>query len=179
MLKWVGMKRSASHPAGLPQTLRSRSSHAAFALIEAVIGLALVALMLSCVFAANAHFLGLLRQGKENSYATQMIQERVDSLRGALWDQLTDPAKLSQIIAPETVTSANLVGVTESITVEPLESATPTSNRCVRLPNGNVSYTGAAFTTQQSVKVTVSAQWNGRQRGRTRSSTTVFTKGGL
>lgn len=168
MLDSLGMKCSKSH-----------SFRSGFALVESVIALTLVALMLSCVFAANAHFLGMLRQGKENSYATHMIQERVDSLRGVLWDQLTDPAKLAQILAAQTVTSTNLGGVTESITIEPLESAIPTSSRCVRLPNGTVSSTGGAFTTLPSVKVTVSAQWNSRHRARTRSTTTVFTKGGI
>jgi hypothetical protein len=151
-----------------------------FALVESMIGMALVSLTLSCLFAANAHLLGLLRQGKEGTFATQMIQERMDSLRGALWDQVTDPAKLAQqLLAPATVAGASLPGATETIKVEPLANTTNISGQCVRIPGGTVSSTGSILSSRQSVKVTVSVQWNSRHRARTHAATTVLTNGGI
>lgn len=151
----------------------------AFALLESVIGMALVSVTLSCVFAANSHLLGLLRQGKESTFATQMIQERVDTLRGALWDQITDPAKLSQILTPTTVSATNLRGATETITVEPLVNTTNVKGQCVRVPAGTVSSSGSVLTNRQSVKVTVSVAWNSRNHTRVRAATTVLTNGGI
>ncbi len=150
-----------------------------FALVESVIGMALVSLTLSYVFAANSHLLGLLKQGKEGTFATQMIQERVDALRGALWDQVTDPSKITQLLTPATVAGASLPGATETIKIEPLANTTNVSGQCVRLPAGTVSSAGSVLTSRQSVKVTVSVQWNSRQRTRVRAATTVFTKGGI
>ena len=106
-----------------------------------MIGLTLVSLTLSCMFAANAHLLGLLRQGKEATFATQMIQERVNAVRGALWDQVTDPARLSQILTSATVASASLPNATETIKVEPLANTANVSAQCERVPGGTVSST--------------------------------------
>jgi hypothetical protein len=150
-----------------------------FALVESMIGMALVTLTLGCMFAANAHVLSLLGQGKEATFATQMIQERLSALRGALWDQVTDPAKLSQLLTPATVAGGSLPNATEMIKVEPLVNTTNVSSQCNRTPTGTVSSSGPIFTSQQSVKVTVSVQWNSRHKTRTHAATTVLTNGGI
>ena len=144
-----------------------------------MMGLTLVSLTLSCMFAANAHLLGLLRQGKEATFATQMIQERVNAVRGALWDQVTDPAKLAQILTSATVASASLPNATETIKVEPLANTPNVSAQCERVPGGTVSSTGSILTDQQSVKVTVSVKWSSRHHTRFHAATTVLTNGGI
>jgi hypothetical protein len=151
----------------------------AFALVESMIGMALVALTLGCMFAANAHVLSLLRQGKEATFATQMIQERLSALRGALWDQVTDPAKLSQVLTPATVAGPSLPNATETIKVEPLVNGTNLSSQCTRIPAGTVSSSGPIFTNLQSVKVTVSVQWSTRKKTRVHAATTILTNGGI
>jgi hypothetical protein len=170
---------------GASETIEMKiSNHAqrrkdGFALVESMIGMALVALTLGCMFAANAHVLGLLRQGKEAAFATQMIQERLSALRGALWDEITDPARLSQLLTPATVASGSLPNATETIKVEPLVNPTNVSSQCKRIPTGTVSTTGPIFTSLQSVKVTVSVQWSSRHQTRVHAATTVLTNGGI
>ena len=139
----------------------------------------LVSLMLSCVFAMNSQIAGLLKQGNESTYATQMIQERVEQLRTSLWDEVTDPAKLTNVAKPATATSVNLPGVTETIKVEPLVNPGNVSIVCVRDPAGTVTTTGTAFPLEKTVKVTLSVQWASRSRVRERGMVTVLTTGGI
>jgi hypothetical protein len=162
----------------VPSDTRARRTYG-FALVESMIGMALVCLTLGCMFAANTHVLGLLRQGKEAAFATQMIQERVSALRGALWDQITDPAKLAQLLTSSTVAGGSLPNATETIKVEPLLNATNVSSQCQRIPTGTVSSSGPILTSLQSVKVTVSVEWSSRHQTRMHSATTILTNGGI
>ncbi len=180
MLVWHAMTISPRSGHAFPGAVVLRSD-AAFALIESIIGMGLVSLILSCVFAMNAHLLGLLKQGKESTYATELIQERVDQLRTSLWDEVTDPARLANVIAPVTETATNLPGVTETITIEPVVNATNISARCVRTPgtSGTVTSSGTVLTAQQSVRATIFVQWTSRGRARSRGTVTILTKGGI
>jgi hypothetical protein len=164
---------------GSKLSLGEHQKMSAFALVESVIGMALISVMLSCVFAANTHLLGLLKQGKEGTFATQMIQERMDTVRSALWDQVTDPARLAAVIGPATVSEGSLSGVTETITVEPLVNPTNLSGQCVRTPAGTVTSSGSVLTGEQSVRVTVTVKWNSKHRARVRAASTVLTNGGI
>src|SRR5215218_3365629 len=72
-----------------------RRSHAAgFALVESAVAIALLGLMLGFMFATNAHLLGLLKQGKQSTFATELIQERVEQLRTSVWNDVTTPSNL-------------------------------------------------------------------------------------
>jgi hypothetical protein len=169
-----------------PSALRSTGrlhAGAGFALVESVIGMALISLLLGSIFALDSQILLLLKQGKESSHATQMIQERVEQIRTSLWDEVTDLAKIRNVMAFETATSVNLPGVTETVKIEPLVSSTVRSFTCVRSASGNVSgaITGSdlTFTAERSVKMTVTAQWTSYRRVRTREVVTILTNGGI
>ncbi|MHA3771187.1 type IV pilus modification PilV family protein [Verrucomicrobiota bacterium sgz303538] len=172
---------SRNDRAGRMRTSMQRKPSAGFALIESLMGMVLVSLMLSCVFAMNSQVLSLLKQGKESTYATQMLQERVEQLRTSLWDEVTDPAKLTNILTPATATSVNLSGVTETIKVEPLVNPGGVSIVCVRSPSGTVTASGtaAAFANEKTVKVSMSVQWASRSRVRERGMVTVLSNGGI
>jgi hypothetical protein len=159
--------------------IRHRSGSSGFALVESSVGLALLGLMLSCMFATNAHILGLLKQGKQSTFATELLQERVEQLRAAVWTDVTTPANLV-FLADEAqwrLTSANLPGVTETIRIEPLVNPSNTAIICVRSPS-TTSATGSALTAEKSIKMTVTMQWQGGQRTRSRGICTVLTRRG-
>jgi type II secretory pathway pseudopilin PulG len=168
----------------LPQAFGPGQTTAAagFALIESVIGVAILTLVLGCVFAMNAHILGLLKQGKESTFATELIQERIEQLRTGNWTQVTDPAYLRNAVGGRTTTATNLPEVTETITVEPRDNPSNLSISYTRNPDNTVSpasATGSDLTTQNSVKVTVDIQWKSRGRTRRRSMVTVLTRDGI
>lgn len=156
-----------------------RSPREGFALIDAVIAIALVSVTLGCMSALNMHMLGTLRLGKESTYATELLQERVEQMRSALWDEVTDAAKLSNVLRPATITATNLPGVTETIDVEPLPNPSNLKVRCVRNAAGSISASGGRLTSEQSVKVTVSARWDSHNQTRSRGVVTILTNGGI
>lgn len=160
-------------------TVKPLHTAAGFALVESVVCMMLISLLLSCAFTTDAQVLRILKRGKESSHATQMLQERVEQLRTSLWDEVTDPAKLANIAAPATATSVNLPGVTEVITVEPLDNPSNLSASCVRTPSGSVTHSGTVLTNEKSVKVTLSIRWQSQGGTRARGMVTILTNGGL
>ena len=162
-----------------PTAVGALNPRSGFALVEAVVSMALIGVLLGCAFTTDAQVLRILKRGKESSHATQVIQERVEQLRTSLWEEVTDPAKLANIPVPATATAVNLPEVTETITVEPLVNPLNLSATCVRTPAGAVTYSGAVLTNEKSVKVTMSIRWPSQGGIRTRGMVTIMTNGGI
>jgi hypothetical protein len=159
--------------------LAKTSNQGGFALAESMVAMALVSLMLSGLFAMNGRLLALLKQGKESTYASQIIQERVDGLRIGLWDEVTDATRLANtVLSGPTVTATNLPGVTETITIEPL-AGTNNPITCVRSPSGTVTKSGNALTSERTIKATVTVRWKSQNRIRERAAVTVLANGGI
>jgi type II secretory pathway pseudopilin PulG len=177
MLLWNIMK-AHSPP---PQVARSgkQSGPAGFALVESVIGMALISLMLACVFAASAHLRGVVRMAKESTFATEMIQERIERMRTSDFEAFTDPTKLQALATTPTTTANNLPGAVETISVVPLNNPTNLSIVCTRNQAGTASATGDDLTAQRSVKVSISVKWRSRARERERVVMTILTRGGI
>jgi hypothetical protein len=160
--------------------LASPARAAGFALVESAVAMALLSLMLGFMFATNAHLLGLLKQGKQSTFATELIQERVEQLRTSVWNDITTPANLV-ILADQSqarLTSANLPGVSETIRIEPMVNPTNTAIVCSRPATGSSSVTGPVLTSEKSIKVTVTVQWQGSRRTRSRGISTIITNRG-
>lgn len=150
-----------------------------FALTEALIALALFSMLLGCVFTAEAQVMRLLREGKQSTYATELMQERFEQLRSGLWESVTDPVKLSSAVSPATATATNLPGVSERITVEPLVNPDNLRVTCARSAAGEITSAGLAISQVQSVKLTMSVQWRSYGRLRQRGMVTILTNGGI
>jgi len=168
-------------PTRSPQSKLGRTSRSGFALVESTVAMALLGLMLGCMFAGNTHLLGLLRQGKQSTLATEMIQERVEQFRTSVWNDFTDPANL-RFLADQTqarLTSTNLPGVSETIVIEPYPNPGNTRILCTRPVSGNATATGPVLTGEKSIKVTVTIEWKGAKRTRTRAVSTIMTNRGL
>jgi len=177
------MKRLAFRVSDLarsPHAMNYRAAASAFALIESTVAMALLSLMLGVMFATNAHLLGLLKQGKQSSFATELIQERMEQLRTSVWTDVTTPANLVFLVdqAQARLTSANLPGVSETVRIEPMVNPTNIAITCLRPATGSSTATGPVLTAEKSVKVTVTIQWQGGKRTRTRGVSTIITNRG-
>jgi hypothetical protein len=162
--------------AGSTSMRRPRPDTNAFALAEVVIGMALVVLVLAMLFAMNGQLLGLLRQGKQSTYATELIAERVEQLRTATWEAVTVPANLEGVLKlGKTATESNLPGVTETFKMEPYDNPTGLGFQCVRTPAGVQTPTGSAFTANL-VKVSIAVKWKSGKRDRERQFVTVMSQ---
>jgi hypothetical protein len=155
---------------------------AAFALAEVVVGMALIIVVLALLFTLNGQLLGLLRQGKHSTYATQLIAERVEQLRTAAWEAVTIPAnlegalKFGSINGSATATGSNLPGVTEIIEIEPYDNPAGDKIGCVRTPAGVQPATGTGFPNETLVKVKISLKWKSGKRDRERQFVTVMSR---
>jgi hypothetical protein len=154
---------------------------AAFALAEVVVGMALIVVVLALLFTLNGQLLGLLRQGKHSTYATQLIAERVEQLRTASFDAVTLPDYLEgalkkSINGSATATGSNLPGVTEIIEIEPYDNPGGVQIGCVRTPAGVQPATGTGFPNENLVKVKISLKWKSGKRQRERQFVTVMSR---
>jgi hypothetical protein len=162
---YMDMRRSAKAP------------DAGVALAEVVVGMALILIVLGMVFAMNGQLLSLLNQGKQSTYATQLIAERVEQLRTCGWKRLTTPDLLKDelaIVQRDTATAVNLPGVTEIFQVEPYFAPAGRFVRVVRT-NTSTQQSGVEFDEETLVKLTITVQWKSGKRQRERNFVTVIS----
>jgi hypothetical protein len=126
----------------------------------------------------NGQLLGLLRSGKQSTYATQLIAERMEQMRTCTWEQLTETDKFFGLISAggTTATSTNLHDVTETFTVQPYDNPANISFSCVRTPSGVQPVTGVGFPNETLVKVTIGLTWKTGSRQRERQFVTVMSR---
>jgi hypothetical protein len=170
-------------PADLNHMRRPRpNSISGSTLVEVVVGMALIVTVLGFIFTLNGQLLSLLRQGKQSTYASQLIAERCEQLRTATWFVVTDPAYLEGTLKKEdgtpkmTATESNLPGITETFEIEPYNNPAGMKIGCVRTPAGIQPATGVAFTNEDLVKVKISLKWKSGKRERERQFVTVMCR---
>jgi type II secretory pathway pseudopilin PulG len=77
------MKIHTSSPTGCRRPL------AAFSLVEVMVAATVLAIGLGSVVAINSNVIGLLRRSTSASYASQLMQERMEQFRRAAWTEIT------------------------------------------------------------------------------------------
>lgn len=153
----------------------------------------LVTVFLTALFALNSNMMHLLRAATEASNASQALQQRVEQVRLASWNQVTDPTWFQgNLLNTITDASVNLPGLTESITVTPYTppSSTPPSTvpppfTVTRNPDGTVTVSPAgyayskALARQEMLQVDLNINWPSLYRSRARGLTTVVSRWGI
>lgn len=143
---------------------RIRTASAAFSLVEVLVGLAILATMFISLYAGFSYGFGVIQLTRENLRATQILQEKMETLRLYTWDQINTPGFIpSSFTEPFYADSSNIV-------------------------QGSLIYTGtveiAATTLPESYnadlrEVTVTLQWDSGGLPRTREISTFVTRHGL
>ena len=147
------------------------------------VGLSVLAL--GAFYVSSTQAVRIVRVGKENVYASQLLQERMEAFRAApAWTDITTAAGISTLVATPTSTAANFPQVTESYTVStyyPIPTApAPSPLRISRAPNGTFTSAGATPIPSSAIKVTIQADWVGANRvARSRQLSTIICKNGV
>jgi hypothetical protein len=147
------------------------------------ISLSLVAV--GAFYASSAQAVRIVRVGKENVYASQLLQERMDAFRAApLWANVTTAAGITALVTPATSTAANFPKVTETFMVStyyPVPAGTPPAPLVItRTPAGAITSAGATPTPLSAIKVTIQADWVGANKiARSRQLATIMSKSGV
>src|SRR3954471_4257974 len=92
-------------------------------LIEAMMAAGIAAVFLGSLFTINSSSMGTIKMARESASASQVLQQRVESMRIANWHQITDADwirdNLLNASAPGT---GDLKSVTETLTLSPYGS---------------------------------------------------------
>ncbi|MHB8523006.1 MAG: type IV pilus modification PilV family protein [Limisphaerales bacterium] len=90
-----------------------RPARAAFSLIEVLVGLGLVAILFVSMYVGFTSGFGVVQLSRENQRATQILLEKMETLRLYSWDQITTSGFIpSTFTAPFYATNNTGIGMT-------------------------------------------------------------------
>jgi len=112
--------------------LSARKNHAGVTIVEVLLSAVLIFIGLGSIFEMNTHSIELLRATHLTAASTQMLQERVETIRSKAWPEISNSTALAILMRTpsQSESEMNALALTETITV----SAPQTANGQV-LPN--------------------------------------------
>src|SRR2546423_1091567 len=118
---------------------RTRATRTGFALVECTIATAISALFLGSLFLMNSSTMDTIQMARESACASQVLQQRVESMRIANWHQVTDASWLvANLLNSDAPGSNQLKNVSETVTLVPYGSNTVGNTQLTRA-NSTVS----------------------------------------
>src|SRR3954453_7410934 len=100
-----------------------------FTLLDSVLACGILALALGAVFTVSSHALQTLRLSKDETVASQVLQQRLEQLRIANWQRVSDPTWIrDNILNVEADGAFGLGSLKETVTITPYNSPATSSN---------------------------------------------------
>ncbi len=163
--------------------LRSSAGSAGFSLIETTVAAALAASFLASLFTMNIATMDTIRTAKESIAASQVLQQRMESLRIANWHQVTDAVwlqnNLLSVNVPGTDPLKNLV---ETLTIVPYGSTNVGSTQLRRTSSSTtIIAQNTSLLQEHAVKILWTVDYVGAPQSRsvTRQTVAILAKGGV
>ena len=104
---------------------RIRQKLAAFSLVEATVGMGIVGTTVATLFSGFTSGFFTMQMARENLRATQIMLERVETIRLYSWDQINTPGYITPTFTasydPEAPTGQNGLVYTGSLTIVPCD----------------------------------------------------------
>ena len=162
---------------------RLRTDQAAFALVECTIATAVSALFLGSLFLMNSSAMDTIQLARESACASQVLQQRVESMRIANWHQVTDTNWLKTILLNiEAPGASQLTNMSETLTLVPYGSTTVGNTQLSRT-NGSVAIvsSNSALLGENAVKIIWTVNYTAAPNNRTisRQIVAILAKGGV
>src|SRR5438445_12345478 len=102
---------------------RPRAEQTGFALIECTIATAISALFLGSLFLMNSSAMDTIQMARDSVCASQILQQRIESMRIANWHQVTDANWLfTNLFNSDAPGWSQLKNVSETLTLVPYGS---------------------------------------------------------
>lgn len=136
----------------------------AFTLVESVFALAMAVIMFGALYTGLAFGFSMIKSARENSRATQIMVEKMETIRLYTWSQITNPGFVP----------------TEKFTV-PYYAVGPSNNTGL-LYTGQISIADCQLGTSYAnnmKKITIQLNWQQGETNRSRSMTSYVTRNGL
>lgn len=119
--------------------VRLTKAQSGVTLVECTVAVAICALFLSSLFVLNTSAMETLRLARETACASQILQQRIESLRIANWHQVTDATWLqSNLLNVDAPGASELKNLTETVTLTPYGSSSTSYTQLNRV-NGQAS----------------------------------------
>ena len=158
-------------------------SAAGMTLVEVMIATGLVAVFLGSLFTMNSASMDTIMMGKQSTCASQVLQQRIESLRIANWHQVTDPDWLrANIMNAAADGSSNLQNLVETLTLMPYGSTTVGNTVLTRTANSaSITSENDQLLYENAVKVVWALTFNGKPNHSTitRQTVAILAKGGV
>jgi prepilin-type N-terminal cleavage/methylation domain-containing protein len=104
-----------------------------FTLVESVIATAISALFLGSLFLMNAAAMDTITMARQAACASQVLQQRIESMRIANWHQVTDATWLqTNLLNADAPGADQLHGLSETLTLVPYGSSTVGNTKLIR-----------------------------------------------
>ncbi len=154
-----------------------------FTLVESTIAAAIGALFLGTLFTMNIASMQAIHCAKESVSASQVLQQRIESLRIANWSQITDADWLAaNLLNANAPGSEPLKNLSETLMLVPYGS-TSIGNAQLTRTSGvtTVVSRDAALLTESAVKVIWTVNYTGapNDRPNSRQTVAILAKGGV
>ncbi len=163
--------------------LNAKASSAGFSLVESAIAVAISVLFLSSVFTMNIAALDSIRGSKESVAASQVLQQRIESLRIANWQQITSATWLAANSLNTSAAGADVLkNLSETLTLVPYGSGNVGNTQLVRNSAGTtIVNQNAGLLTENAVKAIWTANYTGAPNNRpiSRQIVAILAKGGV
>lgn len=152
-------------------------------LVETSIAACTSAFFLGSLFTMNMTGMKTIRTAREATSASQVLQQRVESMRIANWHQVTDPDWVgSNLLGAAAAGSEGLNQMTETLTLVPYGSANTANTTISRTGNTTtIVNRNNAMLTESAMKVVWTVAYSGGMNGTatTRQSVAILAKGGV
>ena len=155
----------------------------AFALIECTIATAISALFLSSLFLMNSSAMDTIQMARQSACASQVLQQRIESMRIANWHQVTDASWLLANLMNADAPGANqLKDMSETLTIVPYGSSTVGNTQLTRT-HGAVSIVtnNSALLGENALKIIWTVNYTASPNDRiiSRQIVAILAKGGV
>ncbi len=162
------MKLSHQHlnSKGYPSSKIPRTGSKGFTLVETVIGMAIVSFVFMALYSGISHGFKIILTSQQNMRATQVMLEKMETIRLYSWTQLLTPDFI-----PESFVAALDPADTD---IEDLsEDEVFDGEVAIEASGLGTSYAG------EMRKITITLKWKTSGRPQERSMTTLVSKNGL
>ena len=162
---------------------RPTAKQVGFALIESMIATAVSALFLGSLFLVNSSAMDTIQMARQSACASQVLQQRIESLRIANWHQVTDGNwLLTNLVNADAPGASELKNMSETLTLVPYGSSTVGNTQLMRSGgSASIVSNNTALLGESAIKVIWTVNYTAVPNDRpiSRQTVAILAKGGV
>ena len=163
--------------------LSKRINFSGLTLIECTVATTISVMFLSSLFVMNSASMQSLRLARETACASQVLQQRIESMRIANWHQITDANWIrNNLLNTLAAGTDQLKEVTETLTLIPYGSSATETTQLIRTGgNARVVTANTTLLKENAMKIIWVVDYTGipNNHPKSRQTVAILAKGGM